>query len=372
MAYLALFALSLLDNGRSPSYHAILRDLQIGPAKGSYLFTVASFISLIVNLSASKWLPKVGPVRAIQFALLLLALSGVSMYFTGYFASYPLLIVTAALLGLGLALCTICMNILVTKGSIPKYRKKLFSGLHAIYGVSSFAAPFILTLILKLGGDWKIYFLVASVIPIIVLLSTNSKNTVKLEEEKSTSFEKGVALKYRILFGLIFGCYVGSELVLSSRIPYYLQNFLSYNSDKAGSYLSIFFLSLSAGRILFSFKTFNFKSQSMLLFSFISSILIFILGRFVHPIFLSLTGLTMSYAFPMALDYLVTVFGNKSDYMITSVMTWIGVILAIVHFAFGLINETFGPQYAIFLSPALILISTTSLIIFLKSDKSLL
>ena len=83
LAYLALFALSLLDNGRSPSYHAILRDLQIGPAKGSYLFTVASFISLIVNLSASKWLPKVGPVRAIQFALLLLALSGVSMYFTG-------------------------------------------------------------------------------------------------------------------------------------------------------------------------------------------------------------------------------------------------------------------------------------------------
>jgi fucose permease len=372
LAYLALFALSLLDNGRSPSYHSILNDLKIGPAKGSYIFTVASFISLLVNITATKWLPKIGPVKGTQASLILLVLSGISMYFTGITKSYALLIASAALMGLGIALCTICMNILITKGATLELRKKLFSGLHAIYGVSSFAAPFILTLIIKLGGDWKVYFLTAGLVPLIILFTTSKTKSIQVSDPKESSFETGVKLKNRILFGMLFGCYVGSELVLSSRIPYYLQSYLEYDSDLAGSYLSLFFLSLTAGRVLFSFKTFNVKSEKLLIISFSSSILIFVLGRFVHPLFLSLSGLTMSYAFPMAMDYLVSVFERKSDYMITSVMTWIGVILGIVHFGFGVLNEQFGAQNAIFLSPILGFIALSSLIIFLKSDRTTL
>jgi fucose permease len=372
LAYLSLFALSLLDNGRSPTYHSILNDLQIGPAKGSYIFTVASLISLLVNATASRWLPVVGPVKATKFALLLLSISGVSMFATGYFTSYPLLILSSCLMGLGLALCTICMNILVTKGATLTLRKRLFSGLHAIYGLSSFAAPFILALILHLGGNWKIYFLMAATVPVFVIIATSKTKSLNFSESNENTFEKGVSFRNRVLFGLMFGCYVGSELILSSRIPYYLQTYLDYSNEKSGTFLSLFFLSLTAGRLLFSFKTFNIKSQNLLLISYASTLSVFFLGRFVNPLFLSLAGLTMSYAFPVSLDFLVQVFGKKSDYMITSVMTWIGVILAIVHFGFGLINEHYGAENAIFLSPVLSLISVASLIVFLKSDKKVL
>lgn len=372
LAYLALFALSFLDNGRSPTYHSILNDLKIGPAKGSYIFTVASLISLVVNATASRWLPVVGPVKATKFALVLLILSGISMYATGYFTSYTLLIVSSCLMGLGLALCTICMNILVTKGATLNLRKRLFSGLHAIYGMSSFAAPFLLALILKLGGDWKVYFLVAATIPLIVLIGTSKTKAVSKSTDDENSFEKGVSFKNRVLFGLLFGCYVGSELILSSRIPYYLQTFLDFSNEKSGTFLSLFFLSLTAGRLLFSFKSFKFKSHNLMIFSYVSTLIIFFLGRFVNPLFLSLAGLSMSYAFPVSLDFLVHVFGKKSDYMITSVMTWIGVILAVVHFAFGLINEHFGAENAIFLSPVLTIVSLVTLVIFVRNNRELI
>ncbi|WP_127714139.1 sugar MFS transporter [Halobacteriovorax sp. HLS] len=370
LAYLSLFALSFLDNGRAPSYNSILSDLAIGPAKGSYIFTVASFISLLVNISAKYWLPKIGPIKATQIALLLLTSSGASMYLTGHYSSYPLLIFSSCLLGLGLAICTICMNILVTKGSNEKLRSKLFSGLHAIYGLSSFAAPFVIALILNLGGDWKLYFLIIALLPLFVMIYSFRVNKLNLKAPSTDTFETGVPLRFRILFGLIFGCYVGSELVLSSRIPYYLENYLSYSTITSGNYLSLFFLSLTAGRVLFSFISFKLSTQKLLFISYALTFICFFLGRFVSPVFLSLCGLTMSFAFPMAMDYLVQTFGTKSDYMITSVMTWIGVILAIVHMGFGLINEYYGSQYAIFLSPFLSLVSALSLVIFLKIKKS--
>lgn len=369
LAYLSLFALSLLDNGRAPTYYSILTDLKIGPAKGSYIFTIASFISLIVCLSAPKWLPRIGPVRGTRISLLMMAISGVALNLTGKYQSYPLLLLSSALLGLGLAICTITMNILIMKGSTDELRRKLFSGLHAIYGLSSLLAPFILSGILKLGGDWKVYFLVAAALPVLVLLLTSKTDHLKTAESESKTLEKGVPLKIRILFGLIFGCYVGSELVISSRLPYYLNTHLLIDEVTSGYYLSLFFLFLTIGRIIFSLKHFYMRNEILLILSFLTTIICFFLGHQVHPFFLSLMGLFMSFAFPIALDYLVQVFNLKSDYMLTSVMTWIGIILGIVHFSFGMINESYGANIALLLSPLLSIISLSALILFLRGDR---
>ncbi|WP_290732409.1 MFS transporter [Halobacteriovorax sp. JY17] len=370
LGYLSLFALSLLDNGRSPTYNAILEDLSIGPAKGSYIFSVASFISLLVNLTAVKWLPKLGPVVSTRISLSLMALSGFFMYITGVQTSYTLLIVSSVLLGLGLAICTITMNVLVIKGSTSSSRKRLFSGLHAIYGLSSLLAPFILAFLIKHGGDWKTYFVVSGIIAFSVILITAKTETLPTEPQEKQRENQNVPVRFRILFGLLLGAYVASEIVISTRLPYYLRTVLKFDEITAGYYLSFFFLSLCAGRLLFSLKSFNFKSEHLMIFSHITTLVCFFSGLYIHPLFLALCGFTMSYAFPMGMDFLVETFKEKSDYMITSVMTWIGVMLASMHFVFGLINENYGANIALLLSPLLSLLALGALIIFLKSDKS--
>ena len=372
LAYLSLFALSLLDNGRSPTYNAILQDLSIGPAQGSYIFSVASFISLIVNLTAAKWLPRLGPVVSTRISLTLMAVSGFVMYLTGVQASYTLLIISSILLGLGLAICTITMNVLVIKGSTNTTRKRLFSGLHAIYGLSSLLAPFILAFLIKNGGDWKVYFVVSGIVAFIVILLTRKTETLPSEDPKQQKNNQDVPLRFRVLFGLLLGAYVASELVISTRLPYYLNTVLKYDEITSGYYLSIFFLSLCAGRVLFSLKSFRYKSESLMIFSHITTMICFFLGLYIHPLFLALCGFTMSYAFPMGMDFLVETFKEKSDYMITSVMTWIGVMLASMHFLFGLVNEAYGADIALLLCPMLTIIALSALIIFLKSDKSTL
>ncbi len=372
LAYLSLFALSFLDNGRSPTYNSILSDLSIGPAKGSYIFSIASIISLVVNFTASKWLPRFGPVVSARAALVLMAISGLLMYITGHQASYTYLIISSIFLGLGLAICTITMNVLVIKGSTDTLRKRLFSGLHAIYGFSSLLAPFLLAFIIKLGGDWKIYFVVSGFIAFLVIVITAKTETLPQIKESENKENQKVPLKFRVLFGLLLGAYVASELVLSSRLPYYLNTVLKYDEVTSGYYLSFFFLSLSAGRLLFSLKTFNFKSEHLMIFSHITTMICFFCGIYIHPLFLGLCGFTMSYAFPMGMDFLVETFRSKSDYMITSVMTWIGVMLASMHFIFGLVNESYGADIALLLCPLLTFIALCALIIFLKSDKRLL
>lgn len=369
LAYLSLFALSLLDNGRSPTYNSILTDLSIGPAKGSYIFSIASLISLIVNLTAVKWLPKLGPVVSTRIALSLMALSGLFMYLTGIQSSYTILIISSILLGLGLAICTITMNVLVIKGSTSTARKRLFSGLHAIYGFSSLLAPFILAFLVKLGGDWKIYFLISGLIAFSIILITAKTETLPPLKESENKDNQTVPLKYRVMFGLLLGCYVASEIALSTRLPYYLNHILGFSELKSGYYLSFFFLSLSAGRLLFSLKSFNFKSEHLMIFSHLTTLLCFFLGYFLHPLFLAFCGFTMSYAFPMGMDFLVETFKEKSDYMITSVMTWIGIMLALMHFLFGIVNESFGADIALLICPLLGLIALCALITFLKSDK---
>jgi len=371
LAYLSLFALSLLDNGRSPTYNAILKDLSLGPAKGSYIFSIASFISLIVNLTAIKWLPKLGPVVSTRIALTLMGISGLSMYFTGIWVSYTFLIISSIFLGLGLAICTITMNVLVIAGATLSARKRLFSGLHAIYGFSSLLAPFILSFLIKLGGDWKGYFLLSGLIAFLVIALTSKTKTLPPKSEEEVKSNQNVALKYRVVFGLQLGSYVASEIALSTRLPYYLNHTQGINEVSAGYYLSLFFLALCAGRLLFSLKHFHFKNEHLIAFSHITTLISFFLGYFIHPLFLSLCGLTMSYAFPMAMDYLVEVFQRKSDYMITSVMTWIGVMLALMHFLFGQINEAFGAKVALLICPTLTFISLMSLIIFNLQKRNL-
>ena len=259
------------------------------------------------------------------------------------------------------------MNILVAEGSSTILRRKAFAGLHAIYGLGSLLAPLLFSSWIYFNYNWNTFFLVLACIPLFPLFySFKMISRSKTEKPPQISFIPPVKLNLRILFGLMFGFYVSAEILISSRLVLYLKHLHHYENQSAQYFLSLFFLFLFLGRLSFVFVSEKISSFQSMLISLILSLFFTIAGIYFHPIFLCLTGLTMSYFFPVGMDWLNKKFPIGIEYMTGSIFTWISVNLVLLHSAFGLVAEEFGLQKAFLMTPILLVLS---LIIFLQIEK---
>ena len=366
LAYASLVTLSLIDNGRGAAYPEILSGLSISTDKGSYLFTIASLAGLMANLTGRYWLAFLGLVNGTRMALLLMGVGSLVLGFAGEFSSYPLLLFAACLTGLGLGSLGITMNVMVSEGAPVDKRRQYLSGLHGVYGISSFLAPHILTLIIFNGGSWIVYFKYISLVSILVILYSLKVVDTHREEVSSESSALPMNFSKRTLIGLYFGFYVASEIIISSRLPLYLIRVQSFSQSNANAYLSYFFLGLMCGRLFFAFvkvKTANYK---LIVASFSMTFICYSLGIWLHPIFLCLCGLTMSFCFPISMDWLKERFHSGNHVMVASVMATIGITLTIMHWLFGQITNSFGIEVAFQL---FYIFNVLGLVIFVLFDK---
>jgi MFS transporter, FHS family, glucose/mannose:H+ symporter len=363
LAYFSLFTLGAVDNARGPVYPQILSDFGIGTSKGAFLFSLASLTGLFVNLTARWWLPRFGVIRAIRFSLVAIALSSWSLALSGSLINYPLLLASSVSLGVGLSLCGISMNLLIVKGAPLKARRRLFSGLHATYGLSSLMTPLVFITFFKLGFNWKEFFVFNGSMSLLVLLGSFLWGNFKEESEKAPEFKSHVPKLQMLLTGTMIGFYVASEILLSSRIVFYLQTARSLTLVEASNYLSLFFLCLMLGRLSFSLFHIKLSGPKLLSLSLLSSLLLTYLGLHYHPVFLAILGGSMSFFFPVSLDYISENFSEFVDHMISSSMIYIGLVLFLIHYLFGYITEHYGADKAILLLPMCLGISLVSLII---------
>ncbi len=373
LAYSSLFALSLIDNGRAPAYPQILEFFKITTAEGSLLFTIAAMASLVVNLSARKWLPSLGVIKATLLAMVFLSLGSYLIGHAGTVNYFNLGIAGSFILGTGLSITTITMNILVAQGSDPYKRQKIFSGLHAIYGIGSFLVPFLYNRLIDLHVNWMVFFKILAITPMAVLITAllflKGKGKNITLDDSMESFSYPVNWRKRILFGLIFGFYVGAEITLSSRLSLYLQNVEGMSLVQANHYLSYFFIGILSGRLFFTFFSLPFSNITLMKGSLVIGLILFFVGFFIDPLALPLCGLAFSGFFPIALDWLSHVFPQSKEVMVTSIMTCIGILLTGMHGLFGTIGNLLGLQYAILMIP-LCLIGSLLLLILIKNPKN--
>src|SRR5690606_16012750 len=125
----------------------------------------------------------------------------------------------------------------------------------------------------------------------------------------------------RLLYGGVFGFYVASEIIISTRLVLYLNAAHGIELESARFTLSIFFLLLLCGRFLFAILPIKGASQRWLLASCSATIIIYVMARWHSPYWLALTGFTMSYFYPVAMDWLTKKFPQGIEWMTASVLT---------------------------------------------------
>lgn len=357
--------MGLIDNSRGPVYPQLLETFNFTTSRGSLIFTLASTAGLCINLTSRFWIKWVGAAQGIIYSLGAMFLGSIMMGLSPLLPySDIILFVFSFILGLGLSACGISMNILVAQGVPSQLRRQAFAGLHSTYGIASFSAPFLIYLSTLVDLLWYQYFIALSLIPLIFIfillpLAPKSSNHNITDNEMIPPF----SIWRRLPYATLFGTYVASEIIVSSRLVLYAQQSESISPEKSGQMLSLFFFCLTFGRLFFTFIPIKrIGSKSLLAISLIGSIILFILGITWSTWFIPLTGIAMSFFFPVGINWLNEEFTKHANFMTATAMTSIGFALIIVHFLFGKIAQYISISAAFWLVPICSILSLITLI----------
>jgi fucose permease len=173
-----------------------------------------------------------------------------------------------------------------------------------------------------------------------------------------------VSWAVRFLVGLCFALYVSGEILISSRLVYFFQETTNLERQVTEWSLGLFFLSLTAGRLTFAFFDISFTSIKAMLLSTILASLCLVVGLNINIWFLPLTGLFISWFFPVGIGWLGEKFGDAMDAMTASMFTWVNFFLIFMHSGFGIVADKYGIQMA-FNLPLYFFIGTFVLLIIL-------
>ena len=165
---------------------------------------------------------------------------------------------------------------------------------------------------------------------------------LKTNEESQT--ENKISITSVLPVAVLFSLYVTAEVTISSRFRVFV-DYLYPNlpAGESAELLTLFFALLTLGRFILIFIQLPFSNNVILGASLLSSISFALFGIYIHPIFLALTGLTMSVYFPCAMDLVAVYFGHQMTRALPIVMNVISIHLLITHFIVGQLNNMVGP-----------------------------
>ncbi len=351
-AYFCLFCLGLIDNSRGPLYPDILKYFQISTKEGALIFSLASLSSLLTAYRSKKWLVQMNLITASRLGLVLFFISCVAMGLSpASTTGFWFFLLASVLLGAGLGIISICINLIINQTSSESYRRRIFAGLHSMYGVASLSAPFIIKFLLSFAVSWREYFLALSLVPLFFLAVFYYLRPIQASIVADRPLQ--IPRSHLSYMAIMISGYICGEVLISSRLVMYLMQVKKYSFADASTYLSYFFSLLLIGRLLFSVIHLEISNRNILRVMMIGSLLSLILGILYWPFLLFISGIFMSIFFPFSLDWIAQSYGRQGDEIIAHIMVVVSAALVAIHYVFGLISQWLGPSMAIYLVPAL-------------------
>jgi FHS family glucose/mannose:H+ symporter-like MFS transporter len=388
LSYISLFALAILDNMRGPFYPDILKELAVGSASGSLFFAVVSFLAVVGSWLSDGFLKKKSSVW------LLCASSaglGVGYFFIALSPSLSVVLAACAFFGFSLGVLNVAQNVLANEAAPPRYRRQIFSGLHAMYGLASLLAPLLASALRDWGADWRQAFVLLSLFPIGValyglrLLSVSRAGLVagavsaaqaNAPAERTSASTGAVSAPPAlpaftrqdklmcVVFSLLMGFYLCAEISVSSRLVLWLRESQGFSPDAADLRLAAFFLCLLSGRLFFSFVRIPFlQNWGLLTLSSLVGSVLFCLGLYFNPWLVVLSGLAMAPFYPVAMDQVANHFKDKTAQAMSVVIAAGSLSVVAMHVLVGWVAEHLGLTLALQLCAAALFVLCLGLLV---------
>lgn len=364
-AYISLFALGLSDNARGPLFSELLTQFHLSNAKGSLFFSISSAMGIVGSLLAQKWIQKVGRLQSFRWSNILM---GVGFLIISAATNFFQVLVGAVFFGFCVGVLGVLQNVLVSSEAKGPWVQRLQSGLHSMYGMASLLAPLLVSWILQATGKWQNAFFVCGSFSLLVGLGSflskgrpeplemDSKEMLfpenqpgqnqNLAEDKSDVLPKGF---FVIAFAIAFS--VVTEILVSTRLSLYMQNVHGWSVIESARQVSLFFVCMLSGRLLFVFWHPKWNVAALLNASIVLTVSTVILGFWVHPLFLVLSGLSISPFYPLAMSLVATLFRQEMDRYLGIMVSITSLSIVTMHTMSGLLTDSLGIQWALWIGP---------------------
>jgi fucose permease len=159
--------------------------------------------------------------------------------------------------------------------------------------------------------------------------------------------------------------YVAVELLISTRLPFYLRSEVGLSMHEANQMTAWFFLLVLIGRILFILMRPKLSIVYQLMISIFLTVLAVFAGIFITPWALILSGLLLSPFYPMAMAYSGEEFKSNLPTVTGFAVTATSVAIVLMHLTTGLLSDWMGIRIA-FMMCAFFGLVSFSILIWLK------
>ena len=289
---LAFFTMGFVDMvGTATTY--VKADFALSDTMANFLPSMVFLWFFFLSVPTGLMMNKIGTRKTVLLSLVVTALALVLPLFS---YSYPVLLVSFCLLGIGNTLMQVSLNPLITcVVSGEKLASTLTFG-QFIKAIASFIAPLIASWASVKFDNWLLLypiFLVFAVIAVVYLGMTKIEE--EIPKDKSSSFVDCLKLlgdTTVLLFFLGIVSHVGIDVGVNTCAPKIIMERLGLPLEKAGIATSIYFLFRTLGCFSGSFILAKFPLKKFFAISVVCMVLS-MLGLFV---FHSLAGLYVAIA----------------------------------------------------------------------------
>ena len=273
--YAAFISLGLPDSLLGVAWPEMAGEFDVAYSSAGIIAMTVAVCTVISSLQTARISRKIGTGRLILGSVLLTAVGLMGFASTHNFL---FLIVSALPIGFGAGAIDTSLNDYVA----ANLKAHHMNWLHAFWGVGATLGPIIMGVVLNNHSSWRNGYWIIGCIQLalvfILFLSLplwkQNQQKVPAEAEEGASPVGPLWKRTGVIFSLLsFVVYVGLEGTIFLWGSSYLIEVKSLSAVTASFIISVFFASLTAGRIIAGFITFWLTNQKLLI---VSQIILFI------------------------------------------------------------------------------------------------
>ncbi len=350
--FISFIGVGLPDSVLGTAWPMIYREFDLPISLAGYITSTVSVGTILSSLMSARLINRFGTGLVTAVSTLLTAISLLGYAFVGQPVFFFLLAIS---LGLGAGAIDTALNGFVAM----HYSASKMNFLHCFYGLGVAASPFIMSLALGDGGNWRKGYLIVAILQFILtavcFLSLPLWHKVqKKDREENETIIKTLSLAELIknpsvlLCGFAFFTSCALELTAGAWSSSYFVNTKHIDPDKAAAVTMLFYIGLASGRCLSGIFANKLGRRRLLRISLIvipiavivfllpawtwlSSVALFFIGLGIGPIYPNLVHLTPKF---FGQDIAQSVMGVQQS------MTYAGIML--MPWLFGILAQCFS------------------------------
>lgn len=258
LIYIAFVSLGLPDSLLGSVWPAMHADLGVGVPMAGVLSAVVCAGTVVSGLVSARLITRFGTARVTAASVLMTAAAMLGMALSH---SFVLTLALCVPLGLGGGAVDAALNNFVAL----HYRARHMNWLHCFWGLGATAGPAVISAFLRYTGQWRGGYLgmavaqclLSAVLFLSLPLWRRAGETPGAADERRAPLRLGQVLRLPLAPAVLVSLlsYCGAEAVMNLWCASYLTGARGISADVAASWVSLFFLGITAGRMLSGFLT---------------------------------------------------------------------------------------------------------------------